>query len=141
MAMPAQPSKGANVLAEYNLGDALWTLLAIFFMVIYFMILFSVLGDLFRDHELSGVAKALWIIALLFLPFLSMLVYLIVRGGGMAQRQLKAQQHMQQQMDQYVQQTAAAGDPTEQIAKAKKLLDDGTISQQEFDGIKKKALS
>jgi cell division protein FtsB len=129
------------VLAEYNLGDALWTLLAIFFMVIYFMILFSVLGDLFRDHELSGVAKAVWIIAILFLPFFSLLVYLIVRGGGMAQRQLKAQQAMQQQMDQYVQQTAAAGDPTEQIAKAKKLLDDGTISQQEFDAIKQKALA
>jgi cell division protein FtsB len=129
------------VLAEYNLGDALWTLLAIFFMVIYFMILFSVLGDLFRDHELSGVAKALWIIALLFLPFLSLLTYLIVRGGGMAQRQIKAQQAMQQQMDQYVQKTAAAADPSEQIAKAKKLLDDGTISPQEFDAIKQKALS
>lgn len=129
------------MLAEYNLGDALWTLLAIFFMVIYFMILFSVLGDLFRDHELSGVAKAVWIIALLFFPFFSLLVYLIARGGGMAQRQMKAQQAMQQQMDQYVQQTAAATDPSEQIAKAKKLLDDGTISQQEFDAIKQKALA
>ena len=129
------------MLAEYNLGDALWTLLAIFFMVIYFMILFSVLADLFRDHELSGIAKALWIIAFLFLPFASLLIYLIARGGGMAQRTMKAQQAAQQQMDQYVQQTAAASDPTEQIAKAKKLLDDGTITQQDFDAIKAKALA
>jgi predicted PurR-regulated permease PerM len=129
------------VLAEYNLGDALWTLLAIFFMVIYFMILFSVLADLFRDHELSGVAKAVWIIALLFFPLVSLLIYLIVRGGGMAQRSMKAQQAMQQQMDQYVQQTASATDPSEQIAKAKKLMDDGTITQQEFDAIKQKALA
>jgi len=129
------------VLAEYNLGDALWTMLAIFFMVIYFMILFSVLGDLFRDHELSGVAKVLWIIAFLIIPFLGLFIYLIVRGGGMAQRQMKAQQAMQKDMDQYVQQTAAATDPSEQIAKAKKLLDEGTISQQEFDAIKAKALS
>ena len=129
------------MLAEYNLGDALWTMLAIFFMVIYFMILFSVLGDLFRDHELSGVAKVLWIIAFLIIPFLGLFIYLIVRGGGMAQRQMKAQQAMQKDMDQYVQQTAAATDPSEQIAKAKKLLDEGTISQQEFDAIKAKALS
>ena len=106
------------MLAEYNLGDALWTMLAIFFMVIYFMILFSVLGDLFRDHELSGVAKVLWIIAFLIIPFLGLFIYLIVRGGGMAQRQMKAQQAMQKDMDQYVQQTAAATDPSEQIAKA-----------------------
>lgn len=129
------------MLAEYNLGDALWTMLAFFFVVVYIMILFSVIGDLFRDHELSGIAKVVWIIALLIAPFLSLFIYLIVRGNGMAHRQLKAQQAAQKDMDQYVQQTAAAADPSEQITKAKKLLDDGTITQQEFDAIKAKALA
>jgi len=121
-------------------GDLLWAMMAFFFMVIYFMMLFSVIGDLFRDHELSGFSKVIWILALLFLPLLSLLIYMIARGSGMAERSIAAQQQMQKQMDTYVQQTAAGANPTEQIAQAKKLLDDGAISQQEFDSIKAKAL-
>jgi cell division protein FtsB len=116
-------------------------MVALFFMVIYFMMLFSVIGDLFRDHGLNGFAKFLWVLFLLVAPFLSLFLYLIIRGDGMAKRGMAAQAEMQQQMDAYVKQTASGANPTEQIAQAKKLLDDGAISQQEFDDIKKKALA
>ena len=69
-----------------DLGDFMWSLFVIFFMVIYFMILFSIIGDLFRSHDLNGVSKAIWVLAILFLPLISMLIYLIVRGDGMAER-------------------------------------------------------
>jgi hypothetical protein len=115
-------------------------MVAFFFMVIYFMMLFSVLGDLFRDHSLGGFAKTMWILFLLVAPLLSLLIYMIARGDGMAKRGMEQQAAMQQQMDQYVKQTAASTDPSSQIAQAKSLLDSGAISQEEFDAIKKKAL-
>jgi hypothetical protein len=129
------------LLAEIGLGEILWTTLVIFFMITYFMILFSILGDLFRDKELGGVAKAIWVIALVVAPFLAALVYLIARGGGMAERSLAAQQKAQAEFDQYVQSRASAGTPAEQIAHAKELLDAGTISQADFDALKAKALA
>lgn len=129
-----------QLIADYNVGTMLWTMLTLFFMVIYFMMLFSVLGDLFRDHELSGFSKMSWILALLFIPLLSLLIYMIARGDGMAERAIAQQQKMQQQMDQYVKQTAGAADPAAQIAQAKSLLDSGAINQQEFDALKAKAL-
>lgn len=130
------------ILADISLGDVLWTTLVVFFMVMYFMILFSILGDLFRDHETSGWAKAVWVIFLVFFPFLTALVYLIVRGGGMAERSLKAQARAQQQFDQYVQNVAgSAKTPAEQIADAKQLLDTGAITAEEFNAIKAKALA
>lgn len=129
------------LLADINMGEILWTTLVIFFMVIWFMILFSILGDLFRDHELGGFAKTLWVFALIFLPFLSAFIYLIARGGGMAERSLAQQKRAQQQFNDYVQTVAGSGgSPTEQIAQAKELLDAGTISQAEFDALKAKAL-
>ena len=72
-----------------NLGDFLWTLVVIFFMVVYFMILFSILSDLFRSKDMGGAAKTIWVIAILFLPFISILVYLITRGNGMPQRAME----------------------------------------------------
>ena len=129
------------MLAEWSFGNMLWTLIVVFFMVVYFFILFGVIMDIFRDHELSGWWKAVWLLALLVFPLITLLIYLIARGDGMAHRNIRAQQAAQQQMDAYVKETAASADPTEQIAKAKKLLDDGTIDQQEFDALKKKALS
>jgi ABC-type multidrug transport system fused ATPase/permease subunit len=130
------------ILADINLGEILWTTLVIFFMIMYFMILFSILGDLFRDHEVSGWGKAAWVIFLIIFPFLTALVYLIVRGNGMAERSLKAQAAAQQQFNEYVQQVAAGGaTPADQIARAKELLDAGAIDQAEFDALKAKALS
>ena len=128
-----------NLLAsDYPLAGALWTVFVIFFLVIFLMILFSIFGDLFRDHEMSGVAKAIWVLALILFTPLAALIYLIVRGGGMAKRAQAAQAEAQQQFDDYVKQTA--GGSAAEIAKAKELLDAGTISQEEFDSIKSKAL-
>ena len=128
-----------NLLAAYGLGEALWTVFVIFFLVMFLMILFSIFGDLFRDHEMGGGAKALWVLALILFTPLTALIYLIVRGGGMAKRAQAAQAEAQQQFDDYVKQTA--GGSAAEIAKAKELLDAGTISQEEFDSIKSKALS
>ena len=130
------------VLADISLRDVLWTTLVVFFMITYFMFLFSILGDLFRDQGTSVWAKAVWVILLVFFPFLTALVYLIVRGGGMAERNLKAQDRAQQQFDRYVQNVAGpATTPAEQIADAKQLLDAGTITAGEFEAIKAKALA
>lgn len=133
------------ILADVDLsfGDVIWSIIVIFFMVVYFMMLFSVLADLFRSHDLGGWAKALWVIALLIFPFLSLLIYLIVRGGGMTERALAAQKDAQKQFDSYVQSVSASSggqSPSEQIAHAKQLLDDGTISQDEFEALKARAL-
>ena len=128
------------ILADVNLGEILWTTLVIFFMVMYFMILFSILGDLFRDHETSGWAKAAWVIFLVIAPFLTALIYLIARGNGMAKRSMKAQADAQQQFNDYVQTVASSQAPADQIASAKALLDAGTIDQGEFERLKAKAL-
>jgi len=127
-----------NLLATYGLGEALWSIFVIFFLVIFLMILFSIFGDLFRDHEMGGFAKAMWVLALILFTPLAALIYLIVRGGGMAKRSQAAQAEAQQQFDAYVKQTA--GGSAAEIEKAKALLDAGTISQEEFDSIKSKAL-
>jgi len=129
------------ILADVNLGEILWTTLVIFFMVMYFMILFSILSDLFRDHETSGWGKAAWVLFLVFFPFITALIYLIVRGGGMAKRNLKAQADAQQQFNEYVQSVATSGSPADQIAQAKQLLDSGAIDQAEYESLKAKALS
>lgn len=127
--------------ADFALGEALWTVLVIFLFVIWFWLLIAIFSDLFRDHETSGWAKAGWTVAILIFPFIGILVYLIVRGGGMAQRQIDAQQAAQADFDSYVKKTADSGDSASQIADAKKLLDEGTITQDEFNSLKAKALA
>jgi ABC-type multidrug transport system fused ATPase/permease subunit len=132
------------VLAEIGSGDLFWSLLEFFFLFILIMILFQVIGDLFRDSSMSGGVKALWIVFLVLLPPLAILVYLITRGSGMQQRAIEQRQAFQAQMAEYVQTTAgpAGGStPVEQIASAKALLDAGTISAAEFDALKAKALA
>jgi hypothetical protein len=126
-----------------DLGDFLWSLIVIFFMVIYFMILFSIIGDLFRSHDLNGFSKAIWVLALLFLPLLSILVYLIARGDGMTERAIAAAQKQQEQQVQMAKQVVATsgGGSADQIAQAKQLLDSGAITAEEYDALKKKALS
>jgi len=104
------------------------------------MILFHVIVDLFRDKNESGVFKTLWVIFLIFVPFVAVLIYLIVRGGGMAERDHAYQAAAQKQFDSYVKSTAGGADSADQIAKAKDLLDKGTINQAEFEKLKAKAL-
>lgn len=117
----------------------LWTLFSIFVFVAYIMVLFSIVSDLFRDRELNGWFKAIWILFLLAVPFLTALIYLIARGRGMAERQNAAVVASQQAAADWVKQNAASG-PAGEIAAAKSLLDSGAISQAEFDALKKKAL-
>ena len=119
----------------------LWSLIVIFFMVIFFILLFHVIGDLFSRHDASGWKKAAWVIFIIVFPFLGLFVYYITNADGMAQRQAAAMQKVQAETDSYIKSVAAQGDPSEQIAKAKSLLDAGTISQEEFDQLKAKALA
>ena len=123
-----------------SFGDLIWWFLWAFVFFTYLMALFAVIGDLFRDHKLSGWWKAVWIIFLIFVPFLTLLVYLIARGKGMAERGAAQAREYQAAQDQYIKSVAGAS-PSEEIAKAKSLLDSGAITQAEFDGIKAKALS
>ena len=123
-------------------GSLLWSLIWIFFMVIFFMIFFMVIMDLFSDHTLSGWAKAIWIIFLIIFPPITMLVYLIARGGSMAERRQKQINEVEAAQKAYIQQVAGSGQtPADQIASAKALLDNGTITQAEFDSLKAKALA
>ena len=121
--------------------DFLWSLIIIFFMIAFFLILFHVIVDVFRRDDASGWKKAAWILFMVFLPFLGILSYLIVNHEGMTRRSVREAQRSQEQFDSYVQSVAGSGDPASQIAKAKDLLDQGTISQAEFDSLKAKALS
>jgi predicted PurR-regulated permease PerM len=131
--------KGDGLLATTFL-TFLWSLIVIFFMVIFFILLFHVIGDLFSRHDASGWKKAAWVIFLIVFPFLGLFVYYITNADGMAQRQMKQVQQAQGEMDDYIRSVSASGDPTAQIAQAKALLDNGTITQEEFDKLKAKAL-
>ena len=132
------------IVADVSFIDIFWSMLWFFFLFIWIVILVQILTDLFRDHTLSGGMKTLWVLFLVFLPFLAVLVYVISRGKGMAERAAARQQQAQEQFDGYVR-SVAAGDgtanPADQIAQAKQLLDAGTIDQAEFDRLKAKALA
>jgi hypothetical protein len=116
--------------ADYPFLDVLWTMIIFFAWVIWIWILISILTDVFRRHDIGGGTKALWVIFLIFLPFLGVLIYLIVNGQGMAERNVKQ-----------LEAAAAVAGPSAQIASAKDLLDQGAISQEEFEAIKRKALA
>ncbi len=121
--------------------DFFWLLIWTYIFVAYLMLLFHIFGDVFRDRELGGFAKALWVIFLIVAPFLSVLIYLIARGRGMAERQAAAARQAQAETEQYIQSVASTPNSADQIASAKVLLDDGTISQVEYDRLKEKALA
>lgn len=125
-----------------NFWDFIWLLFWTFAFVAYLFAIFAIIGDLFRDHKLNGWWKALWIIFLIFLPFLTALVYLIARGKGMAERSQAAATQSQQAANDYIRSAAGtSASPSEEIAKAKALLDAGSITQAEFDSLKAKALA
>jgi hypothetical protein len=124
-----------------NFWDLIWWFLWAFVFIAYLFALFAIIGDLFRDHKLSGWWKAVWIIFLIFVPFVTALIYLIARGNGMAERSQKEAKQYQAATDQYIRQTVGAASPSDEIAKAKALLDSGTITQAEYDQLKAKALA
>ena len=122
--------------------DFLLWIFWVFVFVAYLMVVFSIIADIFRDHELNGWLKAIWILFLIFVPFLTALIYLIARGSGMQKRSLAQAQAIQSAQADYIRQAAgSAPSPADDIARAKSLLDAGTISQAEFDALKAKALA
>ncbi|HOX89938.1 MAG TPA: SHOCT domain-containing protein [Burkholderiaceae bacterium] len=123
-----------------NFWDFVWLIFSAFLFIAYLFVMFQIVVDLFRDNQLGGFAKAVWIVGLIFLPVLTALIYIIARGGGMAERQSAALQRAKSDTDAYIRQVAGKS-PAEQIADAKALLDAGTISQDEFAKLKAKALA
>jgi hypothetical protein len=127
-------------LADISFGEILLVALEIFFFVIWIWILITILSDLFRDHELSGWAKAAWVLFLVFIPFLTALIYLIARGEGMRDRTIKAQADAKKHFDEYVRQQAHASSPADELHKLAELKDKGALSTEEFEQAKAKLL-
>lgn len=123
-----------------NFWSIFWWLFCVYAIFAFLWAMFMVIGDLFRDHELSGWWKAVWILFLAFVPFLSLLVYMIARGKGMTERSMAQARKSQEATDAYIRQVTAAS-PSEEIAKAKALMDAGTISAAEFERIKSKVVA
>jgi len=122
-------------------GSFLLALFEFFLFFAWFMCLWWVLSDIFRSKDIGGGAKTLWVLFVIFIPWLGILAYLLVRGHGMQERQVEQAKDMQKAQAAYIQSVASANSPTDQIASAKGLLDTGAISQAEFDQIKAKALA
>jgi hypothetical protein len=129
------------LLADISFGQGLLFIFEFFLLFAWIWILISIISDLFRDHELSGVAKAVWVFFLVFLPFLGVLLYLIVRGNGMRDRTIKAQVDAKKEFDSYVREQAQAGSPADELHKLAELKEKGAISADEFDRAKAKLLT
>ena len=124
-----------------SFSDLFWLLVWAFVFACYIIVLFQIVSDLFRDRDMSGWWKAVWIIFLIIAPFLSALIYVIARGRGMAERHQEALGGRRRDEEAYVPPPVMKIDnPAGQIATAQQLLDSGTISQTEFDQLKQKAL-
>lgn len=121
--------------------EVVWFIIISFAFVAYLMVMFAIITDLFRDRDASGFEKAAWVIALIFIPLLTSLVYLIVKGSGMTERSTRNAEQMRQRQDTYIRDVAGTTSPVDQIAQAKALLDNGDITPAEFEGLKAKALA
>jgi ABC-type multidrug transport system fused ATPase/permease subunit len=137
-----QPSRQENL--TMNFWNDLWSIIWLFFwsfaFIAYLFALFAIIGDLFRDHKLNGWWKAVWILFLIFLPFITALIYVIARGQGMAERSIKQDRQYQAATDEYIR-TVAGSSASDEIAKAQALLDAGTITAAEFNSLKARALA
>lgn len=127
------------IAADYPFLDVLWTMVLFFAWVAWIWIAITCFTDIFRRHDIGGGSKALWVVFIIVIPFLGVLVYLIAQHDGLRERSVKKAQDQQAAFDKYVKDTA--GGSAAEIAKAKELLDAGTITQEEFDSIKAKALA
>ena len=124
-----------------SIWDVMWFCFISFAFVAYLMVLFRILGDLFRDPDTSGIVKSVWIVALILVPLITSLVYLIVRGRGMVQRDVEGVTRARKEQDAYIRDVAGSPrSPAEEIAHAREMLDAGLITQPEFDRLKEKAL-
>ena len=127
--------------ADYPFLDVLWTMLIFFLWVMWFWLLIVIIGDVFRRHDIGGGKKTIWLIFILFVPFIGVLAYVLANSDGMAERNMERARSQRAQMDDYVRETAGSGGAAGEIDKAKQLLDTGAITQAEFDAIKAKALA
>jgi uncharacterized membrane protein YcjF (UPF0283 family) len=125
--------------ADYPFLDVLWTMIIFFCWVAWIWIVITVIADLFRRDDIGGWGKAAWVVFVIVLPFLGVLIYLIAQHDGMRERSTRQAEAQKREFDQYVRE--AAGGSAAEIAKARQLLDEGTITQEEFDTLKAKALS
>ncbi|MET0837145.1 MAG: SHOCT domain-containing protein [Marmoricola sp.] len=122
--------------------DFFWFTISFFLLMAYLMVLFQIITDLFRDKDTSGVMKAVWIFFLIFIPILTSLVYLIVKGHAMTERNIAAAQTAQRSQEEYIRSVSGSGgSAADEIARAKELLDSGAISAEEFERLKAKALA
>jgi hypothetical protein len=127
----------AMVLAEVDLGDLIWTTIWIFFLILFIWVFIMIISDLFRDHKLSGWAKAIWVVALIIFPLIGSLVYLIARGEGMAERSAAQQRQARSEFDDYIRSTAGSGTSSaDELARLADLRDKGTITEAEFQTMK-----
>jgi len=132
------------VLAEWSVGQVLWSMIWFFLFFIWIWILITVFIDIFRSHDLGGLAKALWVIFVIIFPFLGVFIYLIVRGGGMAKRRMEEAQAANAQFQDYVRSVAPAGSGgsvADELQRLATLRDQGVITQEEFDSLKAKAMA
>ncbi len=127
--------------ADYPFLDVLWTMVVFFLWIAWFMLLFHAIGDVFRRRDISGGKKTLWLIFMLFAPFLGVFVYLIANSDEMAQRNADQMAAARRDTDEYVRSVAGSAGAAGEIERAKGLLDSGAINQQEYDAIKAKALA
>ena len=127
--------------ADYPFLDVLWTMLIFFLWVMWFWLLIVIIGDVFRRRDIGGGKKTIWLIFILFVPFIGVLAYVLANSDGMAERNMERARSQRAQMDEYVRETAGSGGAAAEIDKAKQLLDSGAITQAEFDAIKAKALA
>ena len=127
--------------ADYPFLEVLWTMLIFFLWVMWFWLLIVIIGDVFRRHDIGGGKKTIWLIFILFVPFVGVLAYVLANSHGMAERNMERARSQRAQMDDYVRETAGSGGAAAEIDKAKQLLDSGAITQTEFDAIKAKALA
>lgn len=121
--------------------DIFWFICISYLFILYLMMMFNIIRDVFRDQEMSGLGKAVWLGVMLFFPLVTALIYLIVRGKGMAKREYQARMNAQQQQDEYIRSVASPSSPSAEIAQAKSLLDSGVLTQAEFEAIKQKAMA
>ena len=127
------------MLARIGLGELLWSLFVIYLMIMYFVIVFSIIADIFRS-DMSGGKKAVWTILLFFFPVITMIVYLIKNGDSMGKRNMEAAQRQKEMTDNYIREAAGTGNAASELEKAKSLLDSGAIDAADYAKLKAKIL-
>jgi type VI protein secretion system component VasK len=126
--------------ADFGTGEVLWSFLWFFIFIIWIYLLIFIFSDIFRSEDLSGWGKAIWTILIIFLPYIGIFAYLIIRGGKMAERQAKQMQAQQSAVDSYIRTTAAGATDAEQLAKLAELHSSGKLDDAEYATAKAKVL-